>query len=145
MGAVILTEAKEWNGKHFDHTTLKDIGLTVQLGHPVGEKCFLPRYFFKGEFVVIHSNGIHVVSLAFCGCTSAETYTRQLLRMRWFPATSDRPRTAAMFQVLEEFQLLSLVSKISGYDFYSALARRSDNTGLRPPKVCSPFLLHLCG
>ena len=118
--------------------------MEVQLGHPVGKSCCRPQYFSKGEFIVIHNNGIHVVSLAFCGCETAATYSQQLLRIRWLPATSDRPRTAATFQVLEEFQLLSLESKLSSYDFYNALARRSDNTGLRPPKVRDLFLLHPC-
>ena len=83
-----------------------DLGLNVQLGHPVGERCCRPQGVTKGEFVVIHSNGIHVINLAFCGCETAETYSRQLLRYHWLPATDDRPRTAATFQVLEEFHLL---------------------------------------
>jgi hypothetical protein len=57
--------------------------------------------------------------------------------MRFFPASSDKPRTAATFNLLEEFHLLSLESKVSAYEFYNALSRRSDNTGLAPPKVRS--------
>ena len=109
--------------------------MNVQLGHPVGEQCSRPRPVPKGEFVVVHDNGVHVVSLTFCGCETAGTYFRQLLRVRWFPATSDKPRTAATFCVLEHFHILSLESKISCYDFYNALSRLSDNTGLNPPKV----------
>ena len=76
-----------------------------------------------------------MVRLAFCGCETAETLSRQLLRIRWFPATSDMPHTAATFCVLEDFHLLSLKSKLSCSEFYSALSRRLDNTGLHQPKV----------
>jgi len=122
-----------------------DLGLNVQLGHPVGERCCRPQGVTKGKFVVIHSNGIHVINLAFCGCETAKTYFRQLLCYCycWLPATDDRPRTAATFQVLEEFRLLSLESKLSCYEFYNALAHHSDNTGLQPPKVCHNLLFLL--
>jgi len=110
------------------------------LGHPVGERCPGPQSTSKDGFVVVHNNGIHMVSLTFCGCETAETHYRQLLRVRWLPATSDRPRTAATFHVLEDFHLVLLESKLSCYDFYNALARRTDNTGLHPPKVCA-FML----
>jgi len=101
----------------------------------VGEQCSRPRPVPKGEFVVVHDNGVQVVSLTFCGCETAETYFQQLLYVCWFPATSDKPRTMATFCMLEHFHILSLESKISCYDFYNALSHLSDNTGLNPPKV----------
>ena len=123
---------------------MKDLGLNVQLGHPIGERCCKPRSVAKDKFVVLHSNGIHTISLSFCGCETAETYSRQLLCIRWLPATSDKPRTAATFRVLEDFHLLSLESKLSCYEFYSALSHCSDNTGLNPPKVRHDPLPQLC-
>ena len=114
---------------------LKDLGLSMQLGHPIGERCHRPWSVPKDEFVVLHNNGIHVVHLAFCGCETAEMLSRQLLHIRWFPATSNMPCTAATFCVLEDFHLLSLESKLSCSEFYSALSHRSDNTGLNQPKV----------
>lgn len=45
------------------------------------------------------------------------------------------PSTAATFRVLETFQLLNFTSKISGWEFYRAIARQSDNTGTCPPPV----------
>ncbi|KAI6156579.1 hypothetical protein BKA82DRAFT_4325506 [Pisolithus tinctorius] len=130
-----LHHVREWSGRYFASKTLKELGLIVQLGHPIGKRCCRPWSVLKDEFVVMHRNGIHIVSLTFCGCETADSYTRQLLRIRWLPATSDKPRTAAMFRVLEDFHLLSLESKLSCYEFYSALSRRSDNTGLNPPKA----------
>ncbi|EGN92819.1 hypothetical protein SERLA73DRAFT_17912, partial [Serpula lacrymans var. lacrymans S7.3] len=78
-------------------------------------------------FVVVDVRSIHKVGVDFCkkglGCTE------QLLQMQWFPAMSDKPKTAATFQVLEAFQLLSFGLKVSGYVCYKSLARRTDNTG----------------
>lgn len=78
---------------------------------------------------------MHEVSLDFCDCALATTHVQQLLRMSLFPATTADPKTAATFRLLEEFHLLSLESKVSGYEFYYALMRRSDNTGINPIKV----------
>lgn len=126
---------QEWNGTYFERRSLKDIGLRVQLGHPRGEKCYRPISSVKDDFIVIHCNGVHAVALDFCGCELAEKPSHQLLRKRWFPASSDKPRTAVSFAVLEQFQLLSFESKVSMYEFYRALMRLSDNTGLEDTKV----------
>jgi hypothetical protein len=99
------------------------------------------RVSAEDDFVVIDGNGIHEISLDFCGCETAQSHVKQLLRTRLFPATVRDPHTAATFGVLEQFHLLSLESKASAYEFYHALRRRSDNAGLFEPKVCfSNFL-----
>jgi CxC2 like cysteine cluster associated with KDZ transposases len=135
---------QEWSGSYFICRALKDLGLHVQLGHPIGERCCKPWSVPKDEFVILHSNGIHMVCLSFCRCKTAETYSWQLLRIHWFPVTSDKPHTAATFQVLENFHLLSLESKLSCYEFYNVLSHCSDNTGLNSPKVCHNPLFQLC-
>ncbi len=86
-------------------------------------------------FVVLDLHGVHEVSLDFCGCETAYSHTTQLLRHRWYPATSVDPRTGATFRLLETFHLLSGQSKVSAFEYYATLARRSDNTGTEPPKV----------
>ncbi|KAF8958691.1 hypothetical protein BDZ97DRAFT_1923452 [Flammula alnicola] len=51
------------------------------------------------------------------------------------------PRTAATFRVLETFQMLSFTSKISAFEYYCSLARRTDNTGVSvPPDHYHAFL-----
>ncbi|KAF8833339.1 hypothetical protein BDN67DRAFT_1017670 [Paxillus ammoniavirescens] len=54
--------------------------------------------------------------------------------MRFFPASSNKLHTAATFNLLEEFHLLSFESKVSAYKFYSALSHHSSNSGLDPRK-----------
>ncbi|TFK78062.1 hypothetical protein K466DRAFT_446088, partial [Polyporus arcularius HHB13444] len=59
----------------------------------------------------------------------------------WFPATSVNPKTAATFGLLEMFHTLSGQSKLSAFEYYAALARRTDNTGTCPPKDRYPAFL----
>ncbi|KAH7905178.1 hypothetical protein BJ138DRAFT_1231765, partial [Hygrophoropsis aurantiaca] len=129
-----LHRLKRWAGEFFESATLKSLGLRIQLGHKISTKCANPKQAFGDDFVVIDSNGIHEVGLDFCNCETAVEYTKQLLRMSWFPATSIDPKSAATFRVLEGFHLLSFESKASSYEFYHALARLTENTGLSPLK-----------
>jgi hypothetical protein len=137
----ILSYLQEWTGVFFQVVSLKALGLRIQLGHPVGQHCILPRQAFNGEFILIDTNGIHEVGLDFCGCETSNSHVRQLLRHGWFPSTSTDPRTAATFRLLRHFQLLSFKSKASAYEFYHSLVRLTDNTGLTKRKVRSlrPF------
>ncbi|KAF8884033.1 hypothetical protein BD779DRAFT_1538459 [Infundibulicybe gibba] len=124
---------KEWRGGYFIVVHLKDLGLRIQLGHPIGQPCTNPKCSFNNEFVVVDTNGIHQISLDFCNCQTSEPSYVQLLRSRLFPATASDPKTAATFHTLEYFQLLSFMSKVSAFEFYNMMARRTDNTGTSPP------------
>ncbi|KAG1886404.1 uncharacterized protein F5891DRAFT_1132498 [Suillus fuscotomentosus] len=110
--------AHKWNGQHFERISLKTLGLHIQLGHITGQKCLNPRRAFNDDFIVVDTHGIH----------------EQLLRISWFPSTTSDPKTAATFHVLEHYHLLSFESKVSAFEFYNALSRMSDNTGLLPIK-----------
>ncbi len=128
---------QEWKDGFFQKTTLKRIGLRVQLGHDPGTRCFNPKRAFADDFVVLDVHAIHEVAVDFCGCEHnyAIDHTTQLLRARWYPATSVDPKTAATFALLEHFHVLSLQSKVSGWEFYTTLKRRTDNTGTVNVKV----------
>ncbi|KAG1823160.1 hypothetical protein DFJ58DRAFT_720087 [Suillus subalutaceus] len=129
-----LHRLQKWNGNYFESASLKSLGLWIQLSHALGHTCPNPRRAFNDDFIIIDSHGVHEVSLDFCDCTLATTHVQQLLRMSLFPSTTADPKTAATFHLLEEFHLLSLESKVSAYEFYYALMRRSDNTGISPIK-----------
>ncbi|KAJ7796129.1 hypothetical protein B0H14DRAFT_3495125 [Mycena olivaceomarginata] len=119
----------EWNGIFFTKS-LRDAGLRIQFGHLPRERCAHPQPGNAG-FVVLHDNGIHTVNIDFCGCDSAmraDPYI-QLLRAGWYPATDERPQTAATFS-----------AKTTAYDFYAVLERLTDATGLKPPNRYQVFL-----
>ncbi|KAI0055821.1 hypothetical protein BV25DRAFT_1921506 [Artomyces pyxidatus] len=102
------------------------------LCHPPGKVCAHRQA--QKDFVVIHANGIHVVNLDFCGCGLSENIERrqQILRMGWWPATVSDPQTAATFQCMNLFHLLSVQGKTTGYDFYKSLELSTSNSGLSP-------------
>jgi hypothetical protein len=79
--------------------------------------------------VVIDNNGIHQVGVDYCSCEKAFPLVEQVLRARWYPATSTNPKSAATFSVLEYFHLLTFESKASVFEFIKSLMRRVDNTG----------------
>ncbi|KAG1726701.1 uncharacterized protein EDB91DRAFT_1330919 [Suillus paluster] len=129
-----LHRLQRWNSQYFEQTSLKTLGLRIQLGHTTGQKCLNPQRAFNDDFVIVDTRGIHEVALDFCNCATAESHVQQLLRISWFPSTTSDPKMAATFSVLEQYHLLSFESKISTYEFYHALRRMSDNTGLLPVK-----------
>ncbi|GBE78836.1 hypothetical protein SCP_0200330 [Sparassis crispa] len=136
---------KAWTDTHFRRETLKNLGLRLQLGHAPGDQCPNPIRAFSDDFVVVDISGIHEIGLDFCGCEITQFHPTQLLRNRMLPATSVDPKTAATFHLLETFHLISAQFKISGYEFYTALARRTDNTGVNPPKDRYPaFMRMMC-
>lgn len=118
-------------------SSLKELGLRVQLGHPAGDVCLNPEQCPKDDFYIIHTNGIHEVGLDFCGCGKTDQrHITQLLRARLFPATITSPKTAASMDVLDLFDFLSYESKMSAFEFYYSLERLTDNTGMHVPNVC---------
>ncbi|KAK0471641.1 hypothetical protein IW261DRAFT_1344265 [Armillaria novae-zelandiae] len=131
--AMPFHRVEGWTGSYFKKISLGDLGLVIQLGHKLGKTCQIPA--IVRSFVVIDVDGIHTVQISFCECTRNVEVARyrQLLRSRLWPATTIFPQTAATFRVLNLFQVLSFMSKVSAYEFYHTLARLSDNTGLHPP------------
>ena len=123
-----------WNRLFFMRTTLRNLGLQVQLGHVLGHSC-PTRLAANATFRVIHSNGIHHVAINECRCHGVLLY-KQLLRIGWWLVTPLDPRSAATFEVLRHFHLLNLQGKVTGFSFYQALEYQTDNTGLQPPPVC---------
>lgn len=132
----LINDFQKWNGTFFEDSPLKYLGLRIQLGHPIGEKCLNPERAADDDFTVITSHGIHTIGLNFCGCgKSSQDHVIQLLRIRLFPATIKYPKTAATFDCLETFEKLSYVSKISAFEFYQTASRLTDDTGTKTPKV----------
>ncbi|KAJ6527923.1 hypothetical protein B0H10DRAFT_1664402, partial [Mycena sp. CBHHK59/15] len=104
-----------WDGKLFVKASLKKIGLRVQLGHRVRERCPEPHAVHE-EFIVLHKNGIHDVAVDLCDCENAENTGApeiQMLRAGWFPATDDKPRTCATMDMLDDFVIQTLQSKVT--------------------------------
>ena len=138
LSILDLTEQwlKKWNGTFFEYSPLKDLGLWMQLGHTIGEKCLNPEWAADDDFTVISTHGIQTVAIDFCGCgKSSQDHVIWLLRACLFPATIKYPKTAATFDCLETFKKLSYVSKVSAFEFYHTASRLTDDTGTKTLKV----------
>lgn len=127
-------DLQKWNGKFFEHVTLKMLGLVVQLGH--GDVCCcLERGHVN--FLVIDVNGIHPVNVDFCGCELRVSHCQQLMHCGWYPSTVHNPRTACTTRVLDHFLWLTWSSKVSVYKYYRTLERLMDNLGINLLPVCA--------
>lgn len=120
---------QRWNGSYFSRYSLREAGLTVQLGHD-GDEC--PHAHEVITLTIIDTTGIHTVAVQFCDCANVGGSQRyvQMIRADWWPATFRLPRTGFTIRVLEFFHTLTLQSKTNGYDFYKSLVRISDGSGL---------------
>ncbi|KAI9058883.1 hypothetical protein FKP32DRAFT_1606369 [Trametes sanguinea] len=125
--------SSRWDGRSFERTSLKALGLVVGLGHcPDAAPCTNPVQS-RSDFTVVDVNGRHMVTLTFCGCDRAGEAgdpVQQLMRHRLYPATDIDPNTAFTFSLLEHYHIQSLQGKISMYDYYTSLERLTDNTGV---------------
>ncbi|EDR06772.1 uncharacterized protein LACBIDRAFT_299636 [Laccaria bicolor S238N-H82] len=125
-----LHRIEKWTGGFFDKTSLKELGLRVQLGHGGGICPCSPHG--PPNFMVFDTSGVHVVNIDYCDCPKDNVPDRktQLLRQGWFPATFSRPNTAFTFDCLDTFHEHTLQGKGNLYDFYHLLVRKTDNANL---------------
>lgn len=121
---------QHWTGNFFAKTSLRDIGLVVYLGH---NGCQCPTSVKKRKLSVCDTSGFHEVNMVFCGCYHANIgfvhEWKQLMRLRWYPATCTRPNTVFTFRVLDFFHELTLQGKLNLYDFHETLDRITSNSG----------------
>ncbi|KAG6849505.1 hypothetical protein H0H93_007961 [Arthromyces matolae] len=118
-----------WNGHYFEPRTLTDLGFVLRVGHKDGSECI--NVHIVKDFALLHVNGLHEIIVHYCDCHHVIPRKVQLLRAGLFPASTIRPKTAATFDLLRNFQLLSFMSKISALEYYQTLVRLTDNTGTR--------------
>jgi hypothetical protein len=120
----------------FRNTSLQELGLISKLGHNTTQHS-CDTYGALCSLTVIHSNGIHTISIQFCTCPGAKSSDLQLFAFRLFPATVGFPQTAFSFEVLEQFRFHHLEGKGSVYTFMNSLYRLTDNTGCSKIEVCA--------
>ncbi|KAF8139331.1 hypothetical protein K438DRAFT_1996130 [Mycena galopus ATCC 62051] len=137
-----LHVVEAWNGSHFVRTSLKTLGLWVQLGHRPGEYCASPQPGRQG-FVVLHQNGVHEVEVDFCGCEHrgyAGLPDIQLLHAGWYQASEERPQTCMTLLALEQFHIQTLQAKMTMYDCYKSIEKLTCNDGTKPPDRYQVFI-----
>ncbi|KAF9021224.1 hypothetical protein BDZ89DRAFT_1138143 [Hymenopellis radicata] len=135
-----LHVVRQWDGKKFKKIALRSLGLRVYLGHEDGSRCIMPRIEPR-PIVVMHTTGLHEVSVRYCNCLEATPRRIQLLRFGWYPASVQLPATCATLQLLDLFHGLTLNGKLSAYNFYKTMIYLTDALGIKVPKKrYQPFL-----
>ena len=128
--------AQCWKDGFFNRASLHSLGYIFHLGHG-GDAC--PADTSPHQLTIIDMNGWHKLQVRFCRCGTGnvprERY-RQLLHMRWHPASIDRPKTAFTSDLLETYHKVTLQGKLNLYDFYHAIVQKTDNQGRSKPLVC---------
>ncbi|TFY79269.1 hypothetical protein EWM64_g4743 [Hericium alpestre] len=127
--ALLLHVVEWWSDGRFQQVRLSDLGLRVQVGHPSSQPCPAREAGHK-DFVVLHTNGIHLVNVDFCRCPDSTPSRTQLLRASWWPATPRAPQTCATMACLRQFHSLNLQGKMSAYDYYKSLELLTNGAGL---------------
>ncbi|KAG1868329.1 hypothetical protein DFJ58DRAFT_837968 [Suillus subalutaceus] len=81
----------------------------------------------KTAITVVHTSGVHTMSIRFCRCPDAETLDKQLFKMELFLASFTRPKTAFTFALLDDFILDNLECGTSAMNYYSKLKRTTSS------------------
>ena len=118
-----------WNGRHFERSSLRLLGYRFYASH---EHTPCPSADRIQTLVVVDINGVHHVDVQFCACTESPRWVenyRQLLRLRWYPASFQKPKTAFTFDMLNDYHKYALQAKLNLYDYYSTVMQKTDNSG----------------
>ena len=76
---------------------------------------------------IVHTNGIHQLSVTFCKCHNAARLDKQLLTLGYYPASRRRPSTAFTFESLNDVLLTNKECKAAVFSYMSKLCRTTDN------------------
>ncbi|KAJ7025068.1 hypothetical protein C8F04DRAFT_1212966 [Mycena alexandri] len=119
----------EWNGNFWEMVELGSLGLVYQLGHG-GARCLFPDLKIC-KMVVLEYLYVHRVQYQYCGCKKSDTTPplQQLLRNKWYPATTVDPATCTTFGTLETFRMENIVGNMNVSDFVTTMERRTNATG----------------
>lgn len=128
-----LHRAQQWVETHFVRSSLHDIeGMKIHLGHG-GQPChnWSDGYSIESTLIVVHTNGLHRVSVRWCSCLErANNRMGQLIDQGLFPGSPDEfhLRSAFTIDALWAFHLHSTESNTAGKDFVDTLVRMTNNT-----------------
>jgi ferredoxin len=112
---------ERWTGTHFMRTTLATQGYVLHLHRgpgPCDGDC-------TSNMTIIAANGIHELQVQQCMCVDLPVFD-QLMKLRLFPATFDRPATAFTFEVLDQYLADYSICKTTAYSFYEKLRHITD-------------------
>ena len=169
-----LHHIEKWTGRFFAATSLNQEGYVLYLGHggepcpanqiwrdrqevQVGssdddewesDDDEVPLAGWEKQdkqcLVVVDTSGVHQLRIGWCQCETAVEPHIQLLRNRFFPASTKRPSTAFTFSLLDYFHIDSVECKTSASSFFSKLRRLTNSSSPHSVPVCLVTFCRLC-
>ena len=169
-----LHHIEKWTGRFFDATSLNQEGFVMYLGHggepcPTTHTGKGEQEVHSGSsdeeegkdggdgvplagwekqdkqcLVIVDTLGIHQLRIGWCQCETGVDPHIQLLRNRWFPASTKRPSTAFTFSLLDYFHVDSVECKTSASSFFSKLRRLTNSASPHSVPVCFMIFCKLC-
>jgi hypothetical protein len=133
-----------WSHAHgcFLPTSLTQLGFVLDIGRGYHvSDC--PSSIMLAGITVVHSHGIHDLSIKYSTCCHSPSLDLQLLAFRLFPATVTSPQTVFSFDLLELFHFHHLEGKGSAYAFMNAISRLTNDTGHFKVEVSGFFFFWL--
>jgi hypothetical protein len=115
---------RQWNGKYFKSTSLKDLGFVLHLGHgglpcPANEGVGVD----VADFIVVDVDRVHNHQVAWCKCANGSERWKQLLQVKLYPASVNFPRTAFTFRLLDYYSIDTLECNATASAFMTKLRR----------------------
>lgn len=129
---------EKWTGCRFERASLAYLGLNLYLGHG-GAPCSQHSAAKRHNVRVVDSNGSQVWGVYECCCSKARdrSFAQQLMSMGLFPGTHTDPRTAFTFRGLKDFQIFNFCGKMSIWDYFETIRRKSNGINSREVAVSS--------
>lgn len=127
---------ERWTGSYFQRTSLAALGLSLYCGHS-GNPCPQHRAGRRHNVQVVDASGSERFAIYECCCgkSRGRTFAQQLVSIRLFPGTHKDPQTAFTFKALKEFQIFNFCGKISLWDYFATIRRKSNGTNSREVAV----------
>lgn len=115
---------------------MSTLGVAIHCGHrgsPCDRKAGKGLPSVKHWMQVVDVNGTYKFNVYECTCEGARPFAQQLMEMKLMPATHKSPKTAFTFAVLKDFQTFNMCAKVSVWDYWAAIAKKTN--GMQPNKV----------
>jgi hypothetical protein len=104
----------------------RSLELPLYLGHD-GTPCRNSESDCVEPLLVIHTNGLHLVNVIYCNCSSRIDRPLQLFSCGLFPASFIRPSTAFTLATLRDFNRLHSQAQVPASDYLETLNRKSSD------------------
>lgn len=106
------------------------------LHQPLSPREFLDtRRDTERLFTIVHANGLHRHWVRFCKCSQAISEWRQLLQLRIWPATLQRPQTGFTMDCLRDAYLHNVECKTSMNAYHTKLQKQTHQGPITKFKV----------